>query len=593
MKKRLLAPVLIAAAAMSGLALCDAYAGQGVIEAGSSRNLNQGGPGYVQDAAGAAGIAGTAGWRYWDGNWYFYSLHPDGNYGMQTGGWLWIDGYCYYFHEDGKMAAAGVTPDGYQVSDSGAWMDAGVAVYVPGKGILTQPQLAGSEAGYRPGAGTRGSGGGPGGSGSGSGGGSGGSGSGGSSSGSSGSGSSSSGGSSSGSGSLDNITGEDNDNPSAGTDTPDEESEGKPDKEPDEEPDKEADEEPEADPSLQKRLEDWQSKAREADYVITGIDNPLDRSYLVRDREANDRRLKNLVSMISDWEPHEFYMIGVDYQADTLILGQVFREQMIYSNTIVDSFNINGVSYTISRIGIQKIQNTAEDGMEEDTEDKIPSQGMHYSYGDTVKRQIDGRMYRFRCIDEDYRDAAGNYRGALFLCDTIIRSDVESSDTERSLLRFGSDNNYKKSNARKWLNEHASDSEFPENPVSIGVSEAYGGYTEPDSWEEMDAENLLSYPVDHQKMNDGMFLLSVEEAMDYAKELWRFEGSEDNNPEDQYSPWSKGYYLRTPLYKEDEAGEFCYGKGIYIVDLTEGNIHAVDVSYTTMGLRPAFVLKNG
>lgn len=348
------------------------------------------------------------------------------------------------------------------------------------------------------------------------------------------------------------------------------------------------------------RLNRWKELAREADRELTGIDNPLDESFLVKNREENDRRMKYMASILPDMVLHEFYVIGVAYQAETLILGQMYREDLIYSNTILDTFSIKGVSYTVSRIGIQKIQNRPEHGnIEENTEEsgqeeEAPSQGMHYAYGDTVARTIGGRQYVFRCIDEDYRDASGNYRGAaLFLCDTVIRSDVDSDDGERRLLRFGADNNYRQSDVRKWLREHTKDSPFSEEPVDVGVSLAYAGSTEEDACEQLDPELLLEYPISRQRLNDPVFLLSVEEAVRYAGELWRFYGSGENNPEEVYSPFSKGYYLRSPLYEEDGEGAFCYGDGVYAVDLMAGNIHAVDVSGMTMGLRPAFALPNG
>lgn len=561
---------MVTAAAMAGLMSCTVYADSGVILAG--RNTGAYGPGYVQSFAEGSAVESHPGWRYLDGSWYFYKLAADGSPDMQTGGWLWVDGYCYYFYGDGRMAASCVTPDGYMVSDSGAWTEEGVAVCVPGKGILTRPPaLTGIEdhnvTGIRRGGSSAGGGGGTGGG-------------------------SSAGGGGGGSGSADN-------NSDAGNSST-ESSDGSSGPEGDESGDS-GDEEEKPDHEAQIRLEYWKNLARSADLAITGIDNPLDESYLIRDKSANDRRMKNLVSMISDWEPHEFYMIGVDYQADTLILGQIFREQIVYSNTVVDSLDIHGVSYTISRIGIQKIQDNTQDGMEDGTitngpeegEEDHPSAGMHYSYGDVVRRRIGGQSCSFRCIDEDYRDASGNYRGvALFLCDTVIRSDVDGDGAKESLLSFGPDNNYKNSEVRKWLNRNTSDSGFPEHPVSIGIDNAYEGFTEPDCWDQINADELRSYPLKRQKLNDGVFLLSVEEALEYAEELWRFGGSESNNPKEQYSPWSKGYYLRTPLYEEDEDGEFCYGDSIYIVDLLEGNIHAVDVSYTTIGLRPAFVLPN-
>lgn len=248
-------------------------------------------------------------------------------------------------------------------------------------------------------------------------------------------------------------------------------------------------------------------------------------------------------------------MIGVDYQADTLILGQVFRESLIYSNTVVDSFDIHGVSYTISRIGIQKIQDNMQDDIGDGTvtegpeegEDEKPSVGMHYSYGDVVRRRIGDQSYRFRCIDEDYRDASGNYRGvALFLCDTVIRSDVDGAG--ESLLKFGSDNNYKHSEVRKWLDRNTKDSNFPENPVSIGIDHAYEGFTEPDCWEQINADELRSFPLKRQKLNDAVFLLSVEEAMEYGStELCGFDGRRTNQSGRSVQPWSKGYYLRTPM----------------------------------------------
>lgn len=591
LRKRLkVSVVMVAAAAMAGLMSCTVYADSVVIRAGVSADGY--GPGYVQSPVEGNTAQRDVGWRYLDGNWYFYYLTNDGIPERNAGGWMWVDGYCYYFYEDGRMAAAGVTPDGYWVSDSGAWVENGVAVFVPGKGILTRDTgVQGNSGGNRgggsssPGGGNSSGGGGssPGGGSSSSGGGSGSPGGGGNSSGG-------------GSGSLEDENAA-TDIGGSGTKPEGDGSEDIPEAE---EPDSDQDEE------TRSRLEHWQELARRADYAITGIDNPLDQSYLVYDKAANDRRMKNMVSMISDWELHEFYMIGVDYQAETLILGQVFREQILYSNTVVDSFDIHGVSYSISRIGIQKIQDNTQDDIEDGTiadgtitdgseegEEEIPSVGMHYSYGDVIRRRIGGQSYRFRCIDEDYRDAAGNYRGvALFLCDTVIRSDVDGHGDEADLLTFGSDNNYKNSEIRKWLIRNTSDSDFPQNPVNIGIENAYEGSTEADCWEQIEADELRSCPLKRQKLSDGIFLLSVEEALWYAGELWRFDGSEQNNPEDVYSPWSKGYYLRTPLYEESEDGEFCYGNGIYIVDLLEGNIHSVDVSYTTMGLRPAFVLPN-
>ena len=59
-------------------------------------------------------------------------------------------------------------------------------------------------------------------------------------------------------------------------------------------------------------------------------------------------------------------------------------------------------------------------------------------------------------------------------------------------------------------------------------------------------------------MEDQMFILSMEEAVKYRDVLWKFNGSSQNNPQSQYSAYSKGYYLRTPQYGGEDV--FQYGK---------------------------------
>ena len=61
------------------------------------------------------------------GWWY---QNDDGTYAAD--GWQWInaegtgDSYCYYFDENGYMAADTITPDGYEVNADGAWIDGGI-----------------------------------------------------------------------------------------------------------------------------------------------------------------------------------------------------------------------------------------------------------------------------------------------------------------------------------------------------------------------------------------------------------------------------------------------------------------------------------
>jgi hypothetical protein len=85
--------------------------------------------------------------------------------------------------------------------------------------------------------------------------------------------------------------------------------------------------------------------------------------------------------------------------------------------------------------------------------------------------------------------------------------------------------------------------------------------------------------------------LSVDEALKYRDVLWKFDGSEINNPGSQVSAYSKGYYLRTP--QDGGLDGFLYGDAIYAVSLVDGNIQPVNVKETSYGIRPAMVIPQG
>lgn len=78
------------------------------------------------------------GWQYVGDTWYFLNTIHDGTFGAAlSSGWYWIDGYCYYFDENCKMAVGCMTPDGCTVDENGRWAENGKPVYIAGKGILT------------------------------------------------------------------------------------------------------------------------------------------------------------------------------------------------------------------------------------------------------------------------------------------------------------------------------------------------------------------------------------------------------------------------------------------------------------------------
>lgn len=81
-----------------------------------------------------------SGWKLIDGIWYFLTNEHNGFFGAALENtWAWVDGYCYYFGADGKMAANCTTPDGFTVNSDGQWTENGVAVYIAGRGYQTKP----------------------------------------------------------------------------------------------------------------------------------------------------------------------------------------------------------------------------------------------------------------------------------------------------------------------------------------------------------------------------------------------------------------------------------------------------------------------
>lgn len=70
----------------------------------------------------------AAGWKQDDVGWWYQN--EDGTYPQRE--WKWVDGNgdgvseCYYFDSDGYCMMNNVTPDGYVVNTSGAWIDKGV-----------------------------------------------------------------------------------------------------------------------------------------------------------------------------------------------------------------------------------------------------------------------------------------------------------------------------------------------------------------------------------------------------------------------------------------------------------------------------------
>lgn len=395
--------------------------------------------------------------------------------------------------------------------------------------------------------------------------------------------------------------------------------------------DKEEEEDPEHEAA--EKLKDWQRIAALADEKITGYRIPEEQyqSLISGDLYASNERIKNMVSMVQDANPHEIYIIGLNHIPNTLIIGQTFPDVINISSLEMGSLDIGGQKYTMLRIGFTRSYDKKTCVHDYELTDYVPcsctapgygsvqcrkcgstesiilpSSGhtdlnhdgicevcfkqiegndpepVHYNIGDVQARRIKGKIYLFRCIDEDYG------KKALFLCDSTIRSDIDSSAATVKKITFGSNNNYKYSYIRTWLNDNADDL-FGAEATLIGTNVAYQGATGDGSYEQFNENELIALEKPFQLLEDEIFILSVEEAIQYREYLWRFGGSEENNQETQYSAYSRGYYLRTPQYKGENGFE--YGPGIYVVDFS-GSIHPVSVSSTdNIGIRPVIAIR--
>ena len=393
-------------------------------------------------------------------------------------------------------------------------------------------------------------------------------------------------------------------------------------------------EETDPDAKSKERLLDWLETARMADYLITG-EYPTEIQLISTSQTEGNERLLNLVSMAEGIDRKEIYLIAKGYYPSAGIISQRLPMIKNISELPVEQLTISGTTYTVLRVGFEKVYDDNICSHEYEMIDKVaatcienghqtvgckkcgkeetvilPATGhidedhdatcdicqessdeapeaVHYSIGDVQVRAIGNKLYLFRCIDDDYEDALGNSQKlALFICDSVIRSDVQGSSKK---LNFGDNNNYKYSKVRGWLLENAK-ADFVHDTY-IGITNSYMGSTSTGAYEQFSENSLQGKARLFQQLEDRVFILSVDEAIKYKDYLWKFNGSVNNNPESQVSAYSKGYYLRTP---QDSGNlDIQYGDAIYTVSLVGGNIRPVEVSETNIGVRPVMAIPQG
>lgn len=224
--------------------------------------------------------------------------------------------------------------------------------------------------------------------------------------------------------------------------------------------------------------------------------------YMVSGDQECRRLLMELVSAGAGKEREEFFITGEDYEPETLVIAQMFPAAINISNTKIEEYEENGRRYVTCRIGferqpdqeacthrwetrileagtclwggkeeltcrlcgLRKVRSPAALGHLDADRDRLcdrcrdplngdePIETGRWAVGDIQTRRLGKDMYQFRCVDDDYSSAGSDHQKcALFLCETVIRSDMDSTDSQKKIITFGKNNNYKDSEIRKWL----------------------------------------------------------------------------------------------------------------------------------------------
>lgn len=354
------------------------------------------------------------------------------------------------------------------------------------------------------------------------------------------------------------------------------------------------------------RLEEYYQQAKEMESKITGeeVEHISNTRFCITNQSENNLRIQSIISHIDKNQSNTFYIIGKNFIPNGIAIPDWFGSDAEYSNHIEEICFIGADSYVVARMSVSWKE-------EEEILKPIPGK-QHWNLGDIVEQELDGIYYQFQCIDQNYLYKEENQKQmALFLCTSIISADtgsdywyVEQEDGSLSyefcpgpIVNFGSSNDYKYSHIRKWLNETGAE-RLEGEEIPIGVDYAYTGYTEEMQFGEINRSGLKPGYIGNQKMSDRIFILSVDEALKYKEYLWKFEGEHEENPDTQYGPYSKGYWLRNPMGTSADYDT----NYVYVVDIVNGNIRPwlmkpeevhddKEQSLTsTIGVRPAFVM---
>lgn len=216
-----------------------------------------------------------------------------------------------------------------------------------------------------------------------------------------------------------------------------------------------------------------------------------------------------------------------------------------------------------------------------------------WNVGDLQAREINGKLYLFRCVNANYTDKSNTDKSmALFLCDTVIPSSeglgFDEADETQSTRFFGDTNNYKYSVINEWLTENIPDNDnFVK--INIGIKNEYTGSSAKGLYESVTDKSFARFTRSNaQVMYSGFFIPSLEEAIAMKDYLWKFNRSDKDNADEIVTKYRTSYWLRTPQYGTSDM--------IYTVNLQTGAIEPRSVKATAdndlcdIGIRPMYVL---
>lgn len=308
-----------------------------------------------------------------------------------------------------------------------------------------------------------------------------------------------------------------------------------------------------------------------------------------------EERLISAFSAISDEKSHDVWVIGKGILPVGTCLKAAYGESVVYSNDEMDVIDKGETIYRVHRFVLQKRENRSSEGNK--GTNKKPETANHWETGDETEAVIGEHRYCFTCINSDFEG------GALFLCNTVIPADYMSVYAEDGVSPgpvscFGTGNDYMTSEIRAFLELYGAP--FMKDTV-IRITESASGSTKEGKFENTAGSGIQSYSIGYRQMTGKLFLLSLDEALACTDWLWKFNGSDTDNPKTVTGPFAGAYWLRTPY---GNAQNHADSGMVYVVDLEKGNIHPAAVmpeaasgdSYTDMftavGIRPAFVLSN-